>query len=200
MNDTLPREQLRQSEERNAALLREVASLRATLDQVVNEFGAFRRDYEALVDATRIITAERDAFRQRVAELETANNRLTDMLWGRRSERRSDSPDQRQLDFGDGPAESPSAEEQEIITAQAEADEARDRELLKRLEARRKARREQAQGREEFPASIERRERVIDLPEEQKRGLSRMALSSGGDFRNGNGGLELRLSECLGKG
>ena len=171
MDDTPLREQLRQSEERNARLLREVASLRATLDQVVKEFGAFRRDYETLVDATRIITEERDTLRQRVAELEVANNRLTDMLWGRRSERRSESPDQQHLDFGDGPAEPPSAEEQEIITAQVQADEAHDRELLKRLEARRKARREQAQGREEFPPTIERRERVLDLPEDQRQGL-----------------------------
>jgi transposase len=178
MDDTLLREQLRQSEERNALLLREVASLRATLDQVVQEFGAFRRDYEALVDATRIITAERDTLRQRVAELEAANNRLVDMLWGRRSERRTDSLDQRQLDFGDGPTELPSAAEQEIITAQAEADEARDRELLKRLEARRKARHEQSQGREEFPPSIERRERVLDLPEDQKQGLTPIGVKT----------------------
>ena len=57
--------------------------------------------------------------------------------------------------------------------AQAEADEARDRELLGRLEARRKARQEKQQqlGREEFPPTIERRERVLDLPEDQKEGL-----------------------------
>jgi transposase len=72
----------------------------------------------------------------------------------------------------------PSTEEQEIITAQAEADEARDRELLKRLEARRKARREQAQGREEFPSTIERRERVLDLPEDQKQGLKPIGVKS----------------------
>jgi transposase len=173
MDDTLLPEQLRQSEERNATLLREMASLRATLDQALQEVAALRSDYEALVDATRIITEERNTLRQRVGELEAANKRLVDMLWGRRSERRRESPDQRHLDFGDEPAEPPSAEEQEIITAQAEADEARDRELLKRLEARRKARREQQQqqGREEFPSTIERRERVLDLPEDQKQGL-----------------------------
>ena len=76
MDDTLLRERLRESEQRNEALSREVASLRATLDHVLQEFAAFRRDHEALVDATRIITAERDALRQRVAELEAANNRL----------------------------------------------------------------------------------------------------------------------------
>jgi len=171
MDDALLGEQLRQSEQRNEAFGRELAALRA-------EFAALRRDYAALVDATRIITEERDGLRQRVAELEAANNRLTDMLWGRRSERRSDSPDQRQLDFGDGPAEPPSAEEQEIITAQAGADEARDRELLGRLEARRKARREQAQGREEFPPTIERRERVLDLPEDQKQGLTPIGVKT----------------------
>ena len=177
MDDTLLREQLRQSHERNEALSREVASLRASLDRVLEEFGAFRRDYEALVDATRIVTEERDALRQRVAELEAANNRLADMLWGRRSERRKESPDQRHLDFGDEP-QPPSAEEQQIITAQAQVDEARDRELLKRLEARRKARRERRQRREEFPPTIERRERVLDLPEDQKQGLKPIGVKT----------------------
>ena len=72
MDDTLLRQQLRQSEERNEALGRELASLRASLDRVLEEFGALRRDYEALVDATRIITDERNTLRQRVAELEAA--------------------------------------------------------------------------------------------------------------------------------
>ncbi len=148
-----------------------MASLRASFEQILQEHQVLRRDHEALVDATRIITSERDALRQRAAELEAANKRLVDMLWGRRSERRGESPDQQQLDFGDEPDPPSSAAEQEIITAQDQADEARDRELLKRLEARRKARREQAQGREEFPPSIERRERVLDLPEDQKQGL-----------------------------
>ncbi len=176
MDDTLL-EQLRQSQERNETLSRELVSLRATLDRVLEEFGALRRDYEALVDATRIITEERNALRQRVAELEAANNRLVDMLWGRRSERRSESPDQQHLNFGDEPGPPPSAEEQEIITAQDQADEARDRELLKRLEAQQGppgAR----QGREEFPPTIERRERVLDLPEEQKQGLKPIGVKT----------------------
>ena len=113
-----------------------------------------------------------------MTELEAANNRLVDMLWGRRSERRSESPDQRQLDFGDGLPELPSAEDRQIISAQAQADEAMDLELLRRLEARRKARREQSQGREEFPPSIERRERVLDLPEDQKQGLKPIGVKT----------------------
>jgi transposase len=178
MDVTLLGEQLRQSEERNETLGRELASVRASLDHLLKEFASLRRDYEALVDATRIITAERDTLRQRVAELEAANNRLTDMLWGRRSERRGASPGQRQLDFGDDAQSPPSAEEQQIITAQAQADEARDRELLGRLEARRKARRERAQGREEFPETLERRQRVLDLPEDQKQGLTPIGVKT----------------------
>jgi transposase len=164
-------EQLRASEQRNEALCRELASLRVTLDRVAKESGAVCRDYESLVDATRVITDDREALRRRVAELEAVNQRLVDMLWGRRSERRSESPDQQHLEFPEEPDDPPSAEEQEIITAQAEADEAAERELLRRLEARRKARREKKTRNEEFPPHIERRERVIDLPEERKQGL-----------------------------
>ena len=177
MDDTLLREQLHaeRTAQRSAGPRTGVAA--CIPGAVLEEFAALRRDYEALVDATRIITGERDALRQRVAELEAANNRLVDMLWGRRSERRSESPDQRHLDFGDEPAEPPSAEEQEIITAQAEADEARDRELLRRLEARRKARQEKARAAARSSRrTIERRERVIDLPEEQKQGLKRIGV------------------------
>jgi transposase len=179
MDDTLLRERLCESEQRNEALSREVSSLRATLDHVLQEFAAFRREHEALVDATRIIIAERDALRQRVVELEAANNRLTDMLWGRRSERRSESPDQRHLNFGDESDHAiPSVEEQQIITAQAQADEVLDQELFQRLEARRKARRERQERREDFPPTIERRERVLDLPEDQKQGLKPIGVKT----------------------
>lgn len=172
MDVALLEERLRESEKRNEALCNELASMRASQQQILEEFGVLRRDYEALVDATRVITEDRDALRRRVAELAAANNRLVDMLWGRRSERRSDSPGQQHLDFGDEPDEPPSVEEQEIITAQAKADEASDRELLRRLEARRKARREKNRRNQEFPPHIERRVRRIDLPEEDKEGLT----------------------------
>ena len=173
MDDTLLAEQLRQSLQRNEALLQELAALRAVLDPIAQSQQALRRDYEALVEATRALSQERDALRQRVAELEAMNQRLVDMLWGRRSERRSDSPDQQRLDFGDVPAEPPSAAEQVVIAAQELADEEQDQELLKRLKARREARqaKQQEQGREDFPSTIERRERVIDLPQDEKEGL-----------------------------
>ena len=157
----LLQQRLRESEQRNETLQNEIASLRA-------EFATFRHDYEALADATRVLVGERDLLQKRVAELEVTNNRLTDMLWGRRSERRSDSPDQMQLAFV---AEPPSADQQEIITVQTKADEASDVELLRRLQARRKARQEKQPRNEDFPPNIERRERVIDLSEEEKKGL-----------------------------
>ena len=137
MDDARWRERLRKSEQGSEALRQELALLRASVASTQEALGAFRRDYDGLVDATRIITAERDALQQRVAELEVVNRRLVDMLWGRRSERRNESPDQQHLSFA---ADPPSAAEQEIITAQAEADEAEDAELLRRLAARRRAR------------------------------------------------------------
>jgi transposase len=178
MDEVLLRERLRESEQRNETLSRELASLRACLESVQEEFRTFRRDHEELVDATRTIVDERDALRRRVTELEAANNRLVDMLWGRRSERRSESADQLHLGFAADSGEPPSAAEQEIIAAQSEADEARDRELLRRLEARRRARREKQSRREEFPPHIERRERLLDLPEDQKQGLKPIGVKT----------------------
>ena len=150
----LLQQRLRESEQRNEALQSEFASLRA-------EFAAFRRDHEALGDAARVLMGDRDLLRHRVAELEVSNKRLVDMLWGRRSERRSESSDQMQLSFSDDPANSPSVEQQAIITAQTKADEAFDLELLRRLAARRKARREK-QGRN--------RSRQLDVPWPSPRG------------------------------
>jgi transposase len=172
MDDALLHERLHASEERNAALGRELASLRAAMERMTAEFGALRRDYEELVEAAQKVTAERDAQARQIAELQAVNNRLVDMLWGRRSERRAASADQLSLGFPDGPGELPDAEQEGIIEAQAAADEVSEQEALRRLAARRKARREKKlRGNEEFPPHIERRERLLDLPEEQKQGL-----------------------------
>jgi transposase len=170
MDDMLLHERLRASEQRNEALGQELAAIRAALAQFGEASAAIRRDYEALVDATRIVTDERDALRQRVAELEVANQRLVDMLWGRRTERRSVSPEQQPLPFPEEPHELPVAD-QAILAAQSQADAAADRELLRRLEARRKARQQKRDHQEEFPPHLEQRIRRLDLPEDQKEGL-----------------------------
>jgi transposase len=169
---TLLRQRLRESERRNEALQSANESLQSQITSLRAEFATFRRDHEALIDATRVLVGERDLLQKRVTELEVINKRLVDMIWGRRSERRNDSPDQMQLAFAVEPA---SAEQQEIIMAQAKADEATDLELLHRLQARRKARQKARQEKqasnEDFPPDIERRERTIDLTEEEKKGL-----------------------------
>ena len=174
MNDVARlKQRLQESEQRNEALQSEIASLRA-------EFASFRSDHEALIDATRVLSDERDSLQKRVAELEVVNKRLVDMLWGRRTERRSDSPDQMLLSFAaksSDDTEPHDDEDQEIITAQEEADEATDQELLRRLKARRKARQKKRQaGNEDFPPDIERREQVIDLSEEDKKGLKQIGV------------------------
>ena len=176
MNDALLLERLRESDRCNEELRSRLASMGASLEQVVAESGTLRRDYETLVDATQVITDDRDALRQRMVELEASNKRLVDMLWGRRSERRTESPDQQHLNFGDDPVDLPSAEQQEIITAQTNADEAFDQELLRRLESRRKARQEKKTRSEEFPPHLERRVRIIDLLEEEKKGLKPLGV------------------------
>ena len=100
-------------------------------DATAGELAAARHDYAALVDASQVLTRQNQALQERIAELEAVNKRLVDMVWGRRSERRKDSPGQLPLDFSGEPLEPPSPEQQEVITAQALADEAFDRELLR---------------------------------------------------------------------
>ena len=153
MDDTLLAEQLRQSHQRNEAMLQELAVLHASLDPVLQSQQALRREYEALVDATRAVEpGTRYAAARSVAELEAANRRMVDMLWGRRSERRSESADQQHLNFGDEPLDVPSTPEQEILSAQDQADEEQDRELLKRLEdAERPAGRNNSRAVKSFP-------------------------------------------------
>jgi transposase len=157
-------------------LQQDLPSRRECQGQATEELAALRHDYQSLAEATQVITRERDALRERVAELEAAQKRLVEMLWGRRSERRTESPDQLQLNFPDEPIEPPSPEEQEVISAQRKADEALDQEQLRRLEARRKARQQRQHGRQEFPPHLERRVRVIDLPEEEKEGLKLLRI------------------------
>lgn len=53
------------------------------------EFAAQQNDYHSLANATGTLTTDREALKLRVVELEAMVNRLTNMLWGRRSERRT---------------------------------------------------------------------------------------------------------------
>ena len=157
-------------------LAEEAESAQETIRRLSEELAAARHDYAALVESNQVTLRQRDGLQERVAELEAANRRLVDIVWGRRSERRQDSPGQLSLEFSGEPVEPPSPEQQEAIRAQAVADEAFDRELLRRLEERRKKRREKRARSESFPAHLPRRVRIIDLPEEEKAGLKLLGI------------------------
>jgi len=163
----------------NEELREQNASLVPLMEQVRDENAALRQDletqrhdYEALLTSTQTLIEDRDKLQQRVDELEAIHQRLVDMLWGRRSERRVPSPDQLSLDFGDDPAST--EEEQAAIMAQLQADAALEEQFLRDATARRRRRREKQRQTQEFPEHLERRERVLDLSDEEKAGLTRI--------------------------
>ena len=158
--------------EQHAAMVQMIEPLREDNVALRQQLDTLRHDYEALLSSTQTLLDDRDKLQRRVDELEAINQRLVDMLWGRRSERRSLSPDQLSLDFGEEPTLSD--EEQAVITAQLQADEALDEQLVREAAARRKLRKEKQRQTQEFPEHIERRERILDLSEEEKEGLTRI--------------------------
>ncbi len=167
-----------QLEEALANLTQVVAASRIENEALHRDYTALNSQYLALSQMIKSLIAERDSLRLKVQELEVSNRKLTDMLWGRRSERRLDASMTPLLNFGDdqqGPfTASGEALGPDVIAAQATAQAAYDAAKLAELEARRKARKvrqENQVSREAFPAHLERRERVLDLNEEQKVGL-----------------------------
>jgi len=156
----------------HASLLQLATQLQAENAALHQELDTVRHDYSALVEATQKLVANREQCERRVAELEAVNQRLVDMLWGRRSERREFAPDQLRLSF---PEEPPATEEEQaVIMAQQQAEEAWDAELVRAAAARRRRRREEQRQTREFPEHLERRERVLDLSPEEKAGLQRI--------------------------
>ena len=172
---------LQQALQLNDELRSQQASLLQMTQQVQAENAALRQqletlrhDHEALVASTQTLMADREQRQRREAELEAINQRLVDMLWGRRSERREFSPDQLLLSF---PEEAPQTEEEQtVIMAEQQAEEARDAQLVQEAAARRRRRREEQRQTREFPEHLERRERVLDLSEDQKQGLQRIGV------------------------
>lgn len=130
-------------------------------------------DHEALLISTQTLIDDRDKLQRRVEELEAVNVRLVDMLWGRRTERRIDDPNQQVLDFGDVPDE----EQQEVLMAQLQADQALDEHLVEEEKKRRRQRKTDQRQNQAFPEHLERRERILDLTDEQKADLKRIGES-----------------------
>jgi transposase len=158
--------------EQNASLVQLNEQVRDENSALRRELQTLRHDHEALLASTQTLIEDRDKLQRRVDELETVNRRLVDMLWGRRSERRVPSPDQLSLDFGDDPPSTD--EEQAVIMAQLQADAALDEQFVCDTMARRRRRRERRRQTQEFPEHIERRERILDLSDEEKVGLTRI--------------------------
>lgn len=103
--------------------------------------------YLALAESTKLPIVEQDELNKSVLELEAVNKKLTDMLWGQRSER---------CIGNNAPLSLTSALD---IARQAE------------LKARREDRQQAEQSRATFPEHMERRDVVLDLPEDQKEDL-----------------------------
>ena len=159
MDVTRIEEQLQQVMKLNEELRQQNQSFAQSMEQMQQDHATLQHDYEALLVSTQTLIDDRVNLQQRVAELEAANKQLVDMLWGRRSERRTLSPGQLSLGFDADSGEAPSDQEQDVIIAQQQADQAVDEQLLRDLEARRQRRRERQQQTEtqKFPEHIERR-------------------------------------------
>ncbi|MFO0914363.1 MAG: IS66 family transposase [Pirellulales bacterium] len=149
--------------------------LRDDLVQVRRLYDLLQANQSSLEDTTSKVMSERDQLKDRVAELEAVNKKLVNMLWGRRSERRVPDPNQSLLPGAEAWYESPADRAAEVVAGE-ETQETADLELIKKWEAekarRRALRQAQQQRPQEFPAHLERRERVLDLTEEQKAGLT----------------------------
>jgi hypothetical protein len=146
----------------NEALRRDNEALRKDNESILALSSTAHNQYLALAEFSKPIIAERDELQKRVLELEAVNKKLTDMLWGRSSERRIRNNPTPSLDFGD---DLPSSHEMksealpsDVIIAQAAAQNVLDLAKLAESKARREARRarQQAeQSRETLPEHIE---------------------------------------------
>lgn len=157
----------------NAALRDENSTLREQLDTAETERAQAQAELSTLIDAAEVLQDDREALRSKVTELQAAVDRLTDMVWGRRSEKRINSDQPTLFDLQLTPDEL-SAKEQEILAAEDLLNDAAKKKLLDELLRRRRARlrkRLEERGREEFPEHLERRQVTLDLEDKDKEGL-----------------------------
>lgn len=119
------------------------------------------------------VESDRNQLKETVEEQKLQIGRLLQLLYGRRSERRVDSPDQQRIAFPDDQHEIPEASVgvEPVLQAEAEPDP-RDEELVRSILDRRRRRREVGTKSAGFPAHLPRREIVLDLSPEEKAGLT----------------------------
>jgi len=157
----------------NAALQQERVELARQLAAAETARALAEAELSTLTDAAQVLQEDREELRDKIAELQAAVDRLTNMLWGRRSEKRING-DQPTLFDLQPTAEELSARQQEILAAEDLLSDAAKQKLLDELLRRRKARRQQRLeqcGREGFPEHLERRHVTLDLDDEAKEGL-----------------------------
>lgn len=157
----------------NAALREERSELAQQLTAAQAAQALAEAELSTLTDASQVLQDDREELQRKNSELQAAVDRLTDMLWGRRSEKRTYSDQPTLFDLQLTPDEL-SAREREIVAAEDLLSDAAKKKLLEELLRRRKARqrkRLQERGREDFPEHLERRQVDLDLDEKDKQGL-----------------------------
>jgi len=157
----------------NTTLDQACTTLREQLATTESERAQAQAELSTLTDAAQVLQSDRESLRNKVTELQAAVDRLTNMLWGRRSEKRVNTNHPTLFDL-QLTTEELSAEQQAIITAEELLSEAAKKKLLEELLRRRKARQQrrlQERGREEFPEHLERRHITLDLDEADKKDL-----------------------------
>ena len=173
------RELMKQLQADSASLRQENATLRQERSDLAEQLTAAQRahaqaeaELSTLTDASQVLQDDREELQRKNSELQAAVDRLTDMLWGRRSEKRIHT-DQPTLFELQGTPDELSAKEQELLMAEDLLNDAAKKKLLEELLRRRKARQRKRlqRGREDFPEHLERRQVHLDLDEEDKQGL-----------------------------
>jgi chromosome segregation ATPase len=73
---------------KNTTLHQTCGALRERLTAAETERAQAQAELSTLTDAAQVLQEDRETLRNKIAELQAAVDRLTNMLWGRRSEKR----------------------------------------------------------------------------------------------------------------
>ena len=122
------------------------------LAEAQRQLAQAQAELESLTLATGALDEDRGNLKNKVAELQAAVDRLTNMLWGRRSEKRPDKNQQTLFDLQPTPDEL-AEQRKAILDAEKLSDQAKRKlldELLKR-QLKRRLKQLEIRGREEFP-------------------------------------------------
>jgi transposase len=148
-----------------AKLQSQVGEQATELQQQATELSLKDKLIEEQAHSVLELKTESDKLDEKVIELNLTIERLLKQLYGRKSERRADGEGQLFLDLGEEPTpEVVSALEDAIREARqiVDAEEAKKQRRKKRPE----------QGDRKFPEHLPRYEKIVDLPEDRREGLT----------------------------